>query len=66
MELLNSFFLNIIAEIGGGWKWLPTIPEDKGTWVERGFEEFGYQVTPGIKVTLGLIIEITEFIGATI
>lgn len=55
-----------MAEIGCGWKWLPTIPEDKGTLVERGFEEFGYQVTPGIKVALGLIIEITEFIGATI
>lgn len=50
----------------GGWKWLPATPEDKGTLVERGFEQFGYQVTPGIKVALGLIIEITELIGATI
>lgn len=56
----------VIAEIGGGWKWLPAIPEDKGTLVERGLEEFGYQVTPGIKVAFGLIIEITEFIGTTI
>lgn len=50
----------------GGWKWLPATPEDKGTLVERGFEQFGYQVTPGIKVALGLIIEITELTGATI
>lgn len=45
MEPLNSFCLSVITpEIRGGWGWLPIVPEDEGTLVEMGFEEFGNQV----------------------